>query len=74
MEVLDSGGYTRYDFSTATNLLEAAKTLKEKYGDLEKLHSEANSPEDLQRASARIQSVGPVCVNIFSQRTERNLG
>lgn len=49
VEVLDSGGYTRYDFSTATNLLEAAKALKEKYGDLEKLHSEANSPEDLQR-------------------------
>ena len=32
VEVLDSGGYTRYDFSTATNLLGIAKTLKEKYG------------------------------------------
>lgn len=44
VEVLDSGGYTRYDFSTATNILSIAKTLKEKYGDLESLHSESSSP------------------------------
>jgi len=30
VEVLDSGGYTIYDFSTATNLLGIAKNLKEK--------------------------------------------
>jgi hypothetical protein len=28
VEVLDSGGYTRYDFSTATNFLGIAKTLQ----------------------------------------------
>ena len=49
VEVLDSGGYTRYDFSTATNLLDIARTLKEKYGDLERLHSESSGPEDLER-------------------------
>ncbi len=65
VEVLDSGGYTRYDFSTATNLLDIAKTLKEKYGDLERLHSESSSPVDLQRRLQEFRGVGPVCVSIF---------
>jgi endonuclease III len=65
VEVLDSGGYTRYDFSTATNLLEIAKTLKEKYGSLEKLHAEASSPSDLENRLREFKGVGPVGVNIF---------
>lgn len=44
VEVLDAGGYVRYDFSTATNLLEMAKGLKQRYGDLERLHKEAAGP------------------------------
>ncbi len=63
--VLDSGGYTRYDFSTATNLLTIAKTLKEKYGNLEKLHEESNGPTDLESRLQEFKGVGPVCVNIF---------
>ena len=44
VEVLDSGGYVRYDFSTATNLLEAAKLLKERYGgSLEELNERLRS-------------------------------
>jgi len=39
VEVLDSSGYTRYDFSSAIKLLEIEKTLKEKYGNLEKIHA-----------------------------------
>jgi endonuclease III len=65
VEVLDSGGYTRYDFSTATNLLGIAKTLKEKYGDLERLHAESSSPTDLERRLQEFKGVGPVGVNIF---------
>jgi endonuclease III len=65
VEVLDSGGYTRYDFSTATNLLGIAKTLKEKYGNLEKLHSQSSSPTDLERRLQEFKGVGPVGVNIF---------
>lgn len=65
VEVLDSGGYTRYDFSTATNLLAIAKTLKEEYGDLEKLHTESNGPADLERRLQGFRGVGPVGVNIF---------
>jgi endonuclease III len=65
VEVLDSGGYTRYDFSTATNILGIAEMLKEKYGDLERLHSESSSPADLERRLQEFKGVGPVCVSIF---------
>ena len=65
VEVLDSGGYNRYDFSTATNLLGIAKMLKEKYGDLERLHAESSSPQDLERRLQEFKGVGPVGVNIF---------
>jgi endonuclease III len=65
VEALDSGGYTRYDFSTATNLLGIAKSLKEKYGDLERLHSESISPTDLETRLKEFKGVGPVGVNIF---------
>ena len=65
VEVLDSGGYTRYDFSTATNLLGIMKTLKEKYGDLERLHAESSSATDLENRLQEFKGVGPVGVNIF---------
>jgi len=65
VEVLDAGGYTRYDFSTATYLLGIAKTLKEKYGNLERLHAESNGPSDLEQRLKEFKGVGPVCVNIF---------
>ena len=65
VKVLDSGGYTRYDYSTATNLLGIAKTLKEKYGDLERLHAESSSAADLENRLREFKGVGPVGVNIF---------
>lgn len=65
VKVLDSGGYTRYDYSTATNLLGIAKTLKEKYGDLERLHAESSSATDLENRLQEFRGVGPVSVNIF---------
>ena len=65
VEVLDSGGYVRYDFSTASNLLKIVEELKQKYGDLEELHRESNSPVDLERRLQEFKGVGPVGVNIF---------
>jgi endonuclease III len=65
VEVLDLGGYTRYDFSTATRLLGIVKTLKEKYGSLERLHAESSSPSDLEKRLLKFKGVGPVCLNIF---------
>lgn len=65
VEVLDSGGYTRYDFSTAANLMGIAKTLKEKYGSLERLYAESISPVDLENRLMEFKGIGPVGVNIF---------
>jgi endonuclease III len=65
VEVLDQGGYTRYDFSTATNLLGIAKTLKEKYGNLERLHAESSSNADLESRLQEFRGIGPAGVNIF---------
>ena len=49
VEILDSGGYVRYDFSTASNLLAIMKKLKGEYGDLERLHQESSDPSDLEK-------------------------
>ena len=65
VEILDSGGYVRYDFSTASNLLAIMKRLKEEYGDLERLHQESSSPADLEKRILRFKGIGPVGVNIF---------
>jgi hypothetical protein len=65
VQVLDSGGYVRYDFSTASNLLDIMKELKEKYGDLESLHRESIDPRDLEKRLQEFKGVGPVGVNIF---------
>jgi endonuclease III len=65
VEALDSGGYTRYDFSTARNLLGIAETLKERHGDIERLHAESDSATDLEIRLQEFKGVGPVGVNIF---------
>jgi endonuclease III len=65
VEVLDSGGYVRYDFSTASKLLEIAASLKEKYGSLEGLYAQAKDSKDLERKLLEFKGVGPTTVNIF---------
>jgi endonuclease III len=65
--ILDSGGYVRYDFKTATKLLDLCRTLRERYqGDLERLHAEASDPRDLEeRLTALAKGIGRVTTNIF---------
>ena len=65
VETLDSGGYVRYNFSTATNLLETIRMLKSGYGDLEKLHEKADNPKDLELKLRKFRGFGPTAVNIF---------
>lgn len=65
VEILDAGGYVRYDFSTASNLLEIAKKLKQKYGSLDNLYLQAKDSEDLERKLSEFKGVGPTTVNIF---------
>lgn len=65
VEVLDSGGYVRYDHSTASNLLELCREILEEYGTLEDLHASSKNPEELERRLETLRGVGPTCVNIF---------
>ncbi len=67
VNVLDQGGYVRYDFKTATKLLEMCTTLTENYGaDLMNLHAAATGPLDLeQRIKSLAKGIGDVTVNIF---------
>ena len=64
VEVLDAGGYVRYDFSTASTLLETMEKIKAR-GGLERIHEEARSPEDLEKRLQELKGVGPVATNIF---------
>ena len=65
--LLDVGGYVRYDFKTATKLLEVMAALKERFdGDLNALHAQAQSPHDLEQKLMGLgRGIGPVTVNIF---------
>jgi endonuclease III len=64
--VLDRGGYVRYDFSTASQLLETCDLLLRKYGgNLNRLHEEAKDPRDLERRLMEFKGVGPVTASIF---------
>lgn len=65
VEVLDLGGYVRYDFSTASNLLEIAVSLKEKYGSLETLYTQARDSKDLENKLLEFKGVGSTAVSIF---------
>lgn len=67
VDILDRGGYVRYDFKTATKLLEVAGNLKEKYeGDLNRLHFFAEDERDLEKKLPSLgKGIGPVTVNIF---------
>jgi len=65
VEVLDAGGYVRYDFSTASNLLEIAAKLREKYGSLEALYTQPKDSRDLEKRLLEFKGVGPTTVNIF---------
>jgi endonuclease III len=64
VEVLDAGGYVRYDFSTASTLLETMGKISS-LGGLERIHEGAEGPEDLERRLQELKGVGPVATNIF---------
>lgn len=67
VKILDDGGYVRYDFSTATKLLEIMGDLKNYYhGDLNELHQKAKDEEDLENILKGLgKGIGDVTVNIF---------
>jgi endonuclease III len=65
VEILDRGHYVRYDFSTATKLLEIFKQLKERYGRIKNLLKSAKDKKDLERRLLEFKGIGPVTAKIF---------
>jgi len=63
--VLDQAHYVRYDFSTATKLLEVCGELKRRYGTLTKLLAEAASASELSRKLQEFKHIGPMTARIF---------
>ena len=67
VEILDAGGYARYDFSTATKLQAIVDDLEARYdGDLNLLHERAEDPRDLEeRLKGLGKGIGEVTAGIF---------
>jgi hypothetical protein len=67
VDLLDAGGYTRYDYSTADKLLEVFGNLQKQYAcNLNKLHALAKDSKDLEnRLKALGKGIGDVTVSIF---------
>ncbi|WP_455367770.1 hypothetical protein [[Eubacterium] cellulosolvens] len=71
--VLDEGGYTRYDFSTADKLLEVFKNLKHLYGgDLTNLYRSSKNSGDLERRLKALgKGIGDITISIFLRDLQR---
>lgn len=65
VEVLDRGRYVRYDFSTATKLLDVSQALKEKYGTFDALLKQSKTIDELSSRLQEFKGVGPKTVEIF---------
>jgi endonuclease III len=65
VRILDSGGYVRYDYSTATKLINIMLALKERYGSLEELYQQSSDTKDLENRLKEFKGIGPVTVQIF---------
>jgi hypothetical protein len=67
VSLLDAGGYTRYDFSTADKLLDVFGNLKRHYrGNLNLLHQQSKDGKDLEaRLRALGKGIGDTTVSIF---------
>jgi hypothetical protein len=65
VRLLDAAHYVRYDFSTATKLLEVCEELKQRYSTLTNLVRQANTPSQLSARLRQFKHIGPVTARIF---------
>ena len=67
VSILDEGGYTRYDFSTADKLLEVFGNLEKQYGgDLTKLYEHSKDEAEVEANLKRLgKGIGDTTVSIF---------
>jgi hypothetical protein len=62
---LDDSHYVRYDFSTATKLLEVSQQLQQGYGTLTHLLAQARTVSELSAKLQEFKHIGPVTARIF---------
>jgi hypothetical protein len=65
VRLLDEAHYVRYDFSTATKLLEISQELKRRYGTVSNLIAQSKSPRELSAKLQEFKHIGPVTARIF---------
>jgi hypothetical protein len=67
VSILDEGGYTRYDFTTADKLLEVFGNLQKQYGgNLNRLYEASRNGEDVEANLKRLgKGIGDITVSIF---------
>jgi len=67
VSILDEGGYTRYDFSTADKLLEVFGNLQKQYGgNLNRLYEASRDEEEVEANLKRLgKGIGDITVSIF---------
>lgn len=65
VSVLDHGHYVRFDYSTATKLLDVMRTLKGRYGSVTNLLKESNDKYELKRKMEEFQGIGEKTFEIF---------
>lgn len=65
VKLLDKGHYVRYDFSTATKLLEVMKELKERYGSVKELIEQSKTEKELSNRLQEFKGIGAVTARIF---------
>jgi hypothetical protein len=65
VRLLDEAHYVRYDFSTATKLLEISRELKRRYGNVSNLVAQSKTPRELSVKLQEFKNVGPVTARVF---------
>lgn len=65
VRLLDEAHYVRYDYSTATKLLEISGELKRRYGNVTNLIAQSKTPRELSAKLQEFKNVGPVTARIF---------
>jgi endonuclease III len=65
VQLLDEAHYVRYDFSTATKLLEVCEELTERYGSVTNLLAQARTASELSIKLQEMKHIGPVTARIF---------
>jgi endonuclease III len=73
VSILDEGGYTRYDFSTADKLLEVFRNLREQYGgNLNRLYEKSRGAEEVEANLKGLgKGIGDITVSIFLRDMRR---